>query len=243
MIPFAAASIGQVHSGTLPDGREVAVKIQFPGVADSIDSDISTLRSLLTFSALLPRGLYLDNTLRVMKRELRQECDYEREAESGRRFARHLAGDPHLAVPEVIDEFSSPRVLTTEMMYGKPLAKSTHLSQETKDHVSSSSLQLLAEVSLSDCWGPILITFDLQIGTTIISLCLRELFQFKFMQTDPNWSNFLWNDKTRKVCTRSFTSARTRPINDCTALTGNLSISNRLATARACGLWCLAAVR
>lgn len=136
--PFASASIGQVHSATLLDGRRVAVKIQFPGVADSIDADISNLKFLLTFSAILPKGLYLDNTLRVMRRELADECNYVREADCGRTFSRLLAGDRHLATPSVIDELCTPRVLTTGMMEGKPLSSSHGLSQETRDHVSIS---------------------------------------------------------------------------------------------------------
>lgn len=136
MVPFASASIGQVHSATTVDGQKVAVKVQFPGVADSIDSDIANLKLLLTVSALLPKGLFLDNTLRVMRRELAQECDYEREAECARRFSEHLGDDPNYAVPNVMGDLTSSRVLTMEMMKGGPLSSVFKASQGLRDHVS-----------------------------------------------------------------------------------------------------------
>ena len=87
-IPFAAASLGQVHSAVLaadvsPTGKDerVAVKIQFPDVAKSIESDLGYLKLLLNAGFVLPRGLFLDKTLQVMKGELADECDYKKEAE------------------------------------------------------------------------------------------------------------------------------------------------------------------
>ncbi|UOH82312.1 hypothetical protein LQV05_005009 [Cryptococcus neoformans] len=168
--PIASASIGQVHRAILKDGRQVAVKIQFPGVASSIESDLSNLSLLLRTSALLPKGLYLQNTIAVMRRELEDECDYIREAAAGKKFAHLLAGDTFFVVPQVIDEATTGKVLTTEWMDGKPLSRVKNLSQETRD--------------LASCTV---------IGTNILRLCLRELFQFRFMQTDPNWANFLFS--------------------------------------------------
>ncbi len=134
-IPLAAASIGQVHRATLTDGTRVAVKVQFPGIAESITSDLDNLSLLLKTSALLPRGLYLDNTLAVMRRELADECDYVKEAAAGRRFREYLADDPFFEVPEIVEDATTPRVLTTEMMSGRPLSQVKHLSQETRDKV------------------------------------------------------------------------------------------------------------
>ncbi|KAE8269334.1 hypothetical protein A4X09_0g2987, partial [Tilletia walkeri] len=186
-IPFAAASIGQVHSAILSSthpsplaGTKVAVKIQFPGIKQSIASDLGYLTTLLTASALLPRGLFLDKTIETMRGELEDECDYVREAEMGRRFARLLdevqgpgkssavEGVMDFAVPRVVDELCTGRVLTTEMMKGRPLTQSARYSQERRN----------------------------QIATSILRLCLQELFQFRLMQTDPNWSNFLLNERT-----------------------------------------------
>lgn len=144
--PIAAASIGQVHRAILASsGQAVAVKVQFPGIAQSITSDLSYLTPLLASSAVLPRGMYLQNTIAVMKRELADECDYIREAESGRRFSRLLEGDDYFDVPKVIDEASSEKVLTTEWIEGKPLSKMKGMSQETRDKVCP-SLTLLTSM-------------------------------------------------------------------------------------------------
>ena len=77
--PFSAASIGQVHRATTLAGADVVVKVQYPGVAESISSDLGYLRSLLTASSFLPKGLFLDNTIKVATSELNWECDYVRE--------------------------------------------------------------------------------------------------------------------------------------------------------------------
>ncbi|KAG1474818.1 hypothetical protein G6F56_000113 [Rhizopus delemar] len=165
-IPIAAASIGQVHAATLASNNEqVVIKIQYPGVAESIDSDLSNLKALVTFSNLLPRGLYLDNTIKVTKEELAWECDYEREADNGIRFKKLLEGDERYKVPTVYKDFSTKRVLVSERLHGKVLSKATEESQELRN----------------------------QLGERLLRLCLREVFAFKFMQTDPNWSNFFYN--------------------------------------------------
>ncbi|KDN47944.1 ABC1-domain-containing protein [Tilletiaria anomala UBC 951] len=193
--PFAAASIGQVHAGVLRKdlsaeeigaaseeealalrGKRVAVKVQFPGVKESIKADTSYLKWLVSASALLPRGLFLENTLRVMEAELEDECDYEREAEMNRRFRHLIESDAdtreRFAVPRVVNALCTSRVLTTEMMAGQPLTQAiSHLKQTQKD----------------------------AIATSILELSLRELFQWRLMQTDPNWTNFLWNGQTRKI--------------------------------------------
>lgn len=136
--PIASASIGQVHRATLAStGQDVAVKIQFPGIASSIQSDLSNLSLILRGSAVLPKGLYLQNTIAVMKRELEDECDYVLEAEAGRRFHKYLAGDKFLRVPEVVDAASTGKVLTVEWMEGQPLSKMKGLSKRDRDNVSA----------------------------------------------------------------------------------------------------------
>ena len=86
--PMAAASIGQVHGAVLKNGKRVAVKVQYPGVADSISSDLNNLSLLLTASRLLPKGLYLDKTIANARTELAWECDYIREADAAKRFRK-----------------------------------------------------------------------------------------------------------------------------------------------------------
>ena len=144
-LPFAAASIGQVHSAVLtaqasPTGSSVrvAVKVQFPNIANSISSDLGYVKMLLTAGALLPRGLFLDRTIAVMKEELVDECDYSREADFARRFGQfdHLGGDERFKVPWVW-EGSTDRVLVMEHVDGVSVggAMVDRLSQQDRDDV------------------------------------------------------------------------------------------------------------
>ena len=146
-IPFAAASLGQVHSATLTasasptgDPARVAVKIQFPDIAKSISSDLGYLKALLGTGRVLPRGLFLDKTLQVMQAELADECDYRREAECARFFGSKevgIGGDERFRVPWVW-EGSTERVLVMEHMDGVSVGGEVvdTLSQASRDQVS-----------------------------------------------------------------------------------------------------------
>uniref|UniRef100_A0A4W4HEE3 Atypical kinase COQ8A, mitochondrial n=1 Tax=Electrophorus electricus TaxID=8005 RepID=A0A4W4HEE3_ELEEL len=133
--PFAAASIGQVHLARMKDGREVAMKIQYPGVAQSINSDVNNLMIVLSMSNALPEGLFPEHLIDVMRHELALECDYIREAKCARKFKELLKGHPFFYVPEVIEELSSRHILTTELVSGFPLDQAEGLSQELKNEV------------------------------------------------------------------------------------------------------------
>lgn len=183
-VPMAAASIGQVHGAVLKTGQPVAVKVQYPGVADSIDSDLNNLSILLTASRLLPRGLYLDKTIANARVELAWECDYIREAECGRRFKHLLQDDPVFLVPEIIPEASGKQVLTMQHLDGIAVTKIQTFTQSQRD------------------W----------IGTQILRLCLREITEFKYMQTDPNWTNFLYNSQTDRLELLDFGASREYPV-------------------------------
>ncbi|KAL8220018.1 UNVERIFIED_CONTAM: Atypical kinase coq8b, mitochondrial, partial [Gekko kuhli] len=178
--PFAAASIGQVHRGVLRDGREVALKIQYPGIAQSITSDVDNFLSVLKMGMMLPEGLFADKALQVLQKELGWECDYLREADCARKFRRLLEGDPFFEVPEVVDELSARRVLSMELVGGIPMDQCRTLDQETRNEICSH----------------------------ILRLCLRELFEFRFMQTDPNWSNFFYDAQRHKVALLDFGASR-----------------------------------
>lgn len=183
-LPIAAASIGQVHKAVLKSGQTVAVKVQYPGVADSIDSDLNNLSILLTASRLLPKGLFLDRTIANARTELAWECDYVREAEWQERFRAALADDSAVfKVPKTFPEACGPQVLTAELVHGVGVAKLPTLPQEKRD------------------W----------IGTQILRLCLREIVDFKFMQTDPNWTNFLYNINDHKIELLDFGASREYP--------------------------------
>uniref|UniRef100_N1QS65 Chaperone activity of bc1 complex-like, mitochondrial n=1 Tax=Aegilops tauschii TaxID=37682 RepID=N1QS65_AEGTA len=114
--PLAAASIGQVHRAVLKDGSDVVMKIQYPGVADSIESDIENVRRLLTYTNLIPKGLFLDRAIKVAKQELARECDYFLEASNQKRYKELLSDSEGYYVPRVTDELSSKKVLTSEFV-------------------------------------------------------------------------------------------------------------------------------
>lgn len=184
--PIAAASIGQVHRAELLDGTKVVMKVQYPGVAESINSDVDNLNRLIKFVNVMPKGMYLDEAMAAAKQELTEECDYRIEARNQERFRELLASEPRVNVPRVIKELSTRRVLTTEMVSGVPVDQlavdenGQGLPQEVRD----------------------------QVATTLIHVCLRELFEFRFMQTDPNWSNFLYDPDTGMVHLIDFGASR-----------------------------------
>ncbi|XP_045916503.1 atypical kinase COQ8A, mitochondrial-like isoform X2 [Micropterus dolomieu] len=178
--PFAAASIGQVHLAKMKDGRDVAMKIQYPGVAQSINSDVNNLMTVLNISNALPEGLFPEHLIDVMRRELALECDYIREAQCAKKFRELLKDHPFFYVPEVIDELSSSHVLTTELVPGFPLDQAESLTQDLKNEICEN----------------------------ILVLCLRELFEFRYMQTDPNWSNFFYDPQTHRVALLDFGATR-----------------------------------
>ncbi|ROW15445.1 hypothetical protein VPNG_02345 [Cytospora leucostoma] len=183
--PIAAASIGQVHRATLKsNGAKVAVKIQFPGVADSINSDLDNLGVLLAATKLLPKGLYLNKTIDNARTELGWECDYEREAQCAQRYKDLLAAeDDVFLVPQIYPEASGKQVLTMEFMDGVGVTRIKSFTQEQRD------------------W----------IGTQILRLCLREITEFRFMQTDPNWTNFLYDASRDRLVLLDFGASREYP--------------------------------
>lgn len=121
--PFAAASIGQVHRGVLPDGMEVAIKIQYPGVAKSIESDIDNLVGMLKVWDVFPPGIFIDNIVKVAKRELVWEVDYLREANYTEKYGEMIAAHKEYRVPKVIRDLTTKSILTTELVPGVPLDK------------------------------------------------------------------------------------------------------------------------
>ncbi|EPS35371.1 hypothetical protein H072_11228 [Dactylellina haptotyla CBS 200.50] len=202
--PIAAASIGQVHAATLAsNGKKVAIKIQYPGVATSISSDLNNLSILLTATRLLPKGLYLDKTIANARTELAWECDYTREAAAQSKFASIISSSPTessiFTVPQVIKEASGSEVLTMEFMSGQPVTRLPNLSQQERDYL----------------------------GTQILRLCLLEIARWNFMQTDPNWSNFLYNQSTKKIELLDFGASREYPREFIDSYVGVLKAASR----------------
>ena len=190
-LPFAAASIGEVHRATIGGpsdaSGQVAMKVQFPGVAESIDSDLNNLTMIVKATGLAPPGLFIDEVIRVGREELKVECDYTREAENQTRFRNLLLADDvlsgpecKLSVPRVIPELSTTRVLTTEFAKGGTIDKVSNLDQGERN----------------------------RIGRAILRLTMKELFVWRFMQTDPNWGNFLYDMGTGTTHLIDFGAAR-----------------------------------
>lgn len=118
-LPVAAASIGQVHRAVTPDGREVAVKVQYPGVHEAIDSDLDAAEAMYAmFSAMMLKGLDAKGLVDELRARMREELDYRIEADNVAEFSRQFAGHPWARIPTLIPEFSSEAVLTTEWVDG-----------------------------------------------------------------------------------------------------------------------------
>ncbi len=118
-VPVAAASVGQVHRAVTRDGRDVAVKVQYPGVDAAIEADLSNAEGLYRlFSAFALKGLDAKGLVDELRSRMRDELDYGLEAESQTEFRRYFAGHPFVRIPEVVPATSTRRVLTTEWVDG-----------------------------------------------------------------------------------------------------------------------------
>jgi predicted unusual protein kinase regulating ubiquinone biosynthesis (AarF/ABC1/UbiB family) len=174
--PFAAASIGQVHRAVLPGGRMLAIKVQYPGVRDSIDSDVDNMASLMRLPGLLPRGMDLAPLMAEAKRQLHGEADYLAEAQHLSRFRALLEGSPDFVLPELEPDLCTAQVLAMSYVESAPLESLTTAPQSTRDRVAFA----------------------------LIDLVLRELFEFGVMQTDPNLANYRYHLKTGRIVLLDF---------------------------------------
>ncbi len=116
--PIAAASIGQVHRGKTIDGRDVAVKVQYPGIAPAIEADMDNSETIAMLLGMVFPGLDPTELVEELRARITEELDYRREAENQRRFADDYRDHPHIWVPDAIDELSTSEVLTTEFVEG-----------------------------------------------------------------------------------------------------------------------------
>ncbi|TNF34446.1 MAG: AarF/ABC1/UbiB kinase family protein [Gammaproteobacteria bacterium] len=163
-VPVGAASLAQVHRATLADGREVALKIQYPGIADAIDSDLDEMARLIRWSGLVSGrddfGPWLDSLRDLLHREV----NYTLEAATTERFRERLQDDPRFVVPTVVKEYSTPRVLCAsfEKGFGVQDPKVQQLSQPRRN----------------------------RLGKAFLELFLREVFEWGELQTDPNFGNY-----------------------------------------------------
>ena len=148
--PLAAASIGQVHAAVAEDGRELAVKIQYPGVAKSIDSDLDNLAGVLRMARILPVEIDISEILAEAKRQLRQEADYELEAEHLERYRALVADQPDVFVPRVYPDLTTKRVLAMERAPGRPIddLRGPEYPQHIRDRVGEQLQRLLFKLKI-----------------------------------------------------------------------------------------------
>jgi predicted unusual protein kinase regulating ubiquinone biosynthesis (AarF/ABC1/UbiB family) len=134
-LPIASASIGQVHRAITREGRAVAVKVQYPGVADAISADLANADLIFSTFALVYPGFDPAPVVAELKERISEELDYQLEAANQQLFADFYAGHPFIHVPTVLPELSTSRVLTTELATGATFAEVDHWSQVEKDRV------------------------------------------------------------------------------------------------------------
>jgi aarF domain-containing kinase len=119
LYPFAAASIGQVHEAILVDGTRVAMKIQYTGISNSIDSDLDNFLFLVKMLGVFPKGLYLEEAVDVSRQELKWECDYLREASYQTRYKQATSvSKDKFYVPKIIENMSTKSILVSEFIDG-----------------------------------------------------------------------------------------------------------------------------
>ena len=178
--PIAAASIGQVHRAQTRDGRDLAIKVQYPGIRDSIDSDLRNLASLMRLSGMMPKGLDLKPLLEDARAQLHEEADYDQEARSLVRFGDLLKDDPDFIVPAYQDDLSTRDILAMEYIPSDPIDTLEDADQITRN----------------------------QMAERLITLMMREVFEFHLVQSDPNFANFRWQPDTGKLVLLDFGATR-----------------------------------
>jgi aarF domain-containing kinase len=176
--PVAAASIGQVHRAETRDGRHLALKVQFPGIRESIDSDIDNLAFLGRTFGVIPKGMDPVAMIDEARRQLHREADYGAEADSMEAYAALVGDDPDLLVPRVHRDLSTTRVLAMDFADGIPVDR---LAERAYRHAERD-----------------------RAATLLARLMMRELFEFGLVQTDPNFGNYLYNPQTGRIVLLDF---------------------------------------
>jgi len=182
-MPVSAASIGQVHRVQTIDGRDLALKIQYPGVAKSINSDVDNMAMFLRLVKLLPVEFDIAGIIDEAKRQLHQEADYIQEAEYLRTYRELVRDEERFVVPKVHDDLTTKRILAMDYVEGVPLESlgEDGIKQELRDSV----------------------------GALLEHLVFRELFEFRTMQSDPNFANYLYQPEDDRIVLLDFGSTVT----------------------------------
>ena len=207
--PLAAASIGQVHRAQTHDGRDLAIKIQYPGVQESIDSDVDNVAGLLRLSGLLPRELDIKPLLKDAKRQLHEEADYLREGDYLQQYRDLLSDAPQYALPRLHPDLTTRHVLAMDYVGGVPLEALVDSPQATRDRVTE----------------------------LLFALLLREVFEFRLVQTDPNFANYRYDMDTQQLILLDFGATRPYKVSmarDFRRLISGAMAADRAAMADAC---------
>ena len=162
--PIAAASIGQVHRAITEDGQAVAVKVQYPGIAETISADLNNVALIRGLLKAAAPNQDVTSLIEELRERIREELDYVREADNQAKFAAFYAGHPTIRVPRIIPELSGQRVITSELATGARFAEFLTWSQEEKD--------LAAE--------------------TIYRYVFRSLYEMHAFNGDPHPGNYLF---------------------------------------------------
>ena len=178
-VPVAAASIGQVHKVKLKETNEtLAVKIQYPGVKESIDDDIDNLGLILKSTKLLPASIDIENLLVIASRQLHREACYKTELKYLDKFYNYFKNDEILEVPKPNFKYSTDNIICMEFKNGVTIEKVASRPQKEKEFIFYNLVKLL----------------------------FSEIFELNCMQTDPNYANFLYNVDKKKIILLDFGS-------------------------------------
>ena len=178
--PIAAASIGQVHKALTRDGEELAIKVQYPGVAKSIDSDVDNVMTLLKVAGFAPPELEMDKLMAAAKQQLHEEADYQREGAQMALYREQLAGVEGFVVPRLHEGLTRGSILAMSFEEGVSIEELGNEPAERRDLVFARLIRLVA----------------------------RELFDFGVMQTDPNFANFRYRRETGEIVLLDFGACR-----------------------------------
>ena len=187
--PIAAASIGQVHRAITLDGRAVAVKVQYPGIAETIEADLGNVALLRRMLRITAPSQDVDSLLAELRERVIEELDYRKEADNQRLFAAYYDGHPTITIPAIIAELSTRRVVTSELADGARFAELASWPQAERD--------LAAE--------------------TIYRFVFRSLYELRAFNGDPHPGNYLFHGGGRVTfldfgLVKRFTPAELQPV-------------------------------
>ncbi len=178
--PLAAASIGQVHRALTPQGDEIVLKIQYPGVRRSINSDIDNVAALLRMTGQIPKNVDMGPLLVEAKAQLHDEANYLTEAEYLRAFGAALGKDKRFAVPKLFKGLTTDSILAMSFLDGAPIESIVELESDERDRIIAA----------------------------LIELMLRELFELQMVQTDANFANYRYQHDSGRIVLLDFGATR-----------------------------------